>query len=103
MAIMMCSIFGVSSCSTVYSLGVGAGWSLLGGARAKTAVACGLAGAKTTLPSFVLFHSSTARTWLPSASYDLPALALHRTKALKWIHLIFKSGSPHGSATFENA
>ena len=102
MAIMMCSIFGVSI-SSVYSLGVGAGWSLLSGSRAKTAVARGLAGAKAALASFVLFHSSTTRTWLPSASYDLPTLALHRTKALKWIHLVFKSCGSHRSATFENS
>lgn len=102
MAIMMCSVFGVSICS-VYSLGVGAGWSLLSGSRAKTAVACGLAGAKAALTSFVLFHSAATRTWLPSASYDLPTLALHRAKALEWIHLIFKSCGSHRSATFENA
>lgn len=102
MAIMMCSIFGVSI-SSVYSLGVWAGWSLLSCSWAKTAVTCGLGGAKAALTSFVLFHSSTSRTWLPSASYDLPTLALHRAKSLKWIHLVFKSRGSHRSTALENS
>ena len=102
MAVMMCSIFWVSVWS-VCSLSVGAGWSLLSGARAETAVARRLAGAKAALTSFVLFHGSTTRTWLASAGYDLPTLALHRAKTLKWIHLIFKSCGSHRSSTFEDA
>ena len=102
MAVMMCSIFRVSVCS-VCSLSVGASWSLLSGARAKTAVARRLAGAKAALTSFVLFHGSTTRTWLASAGYDLATLALHRAKTLKWIHLIFKSCGSHRSSTFEDA